>query len=246
MEVTPWYNDWVLWSAVVAWLSFIMNTLPWITKKFRGSKLSLTAYPSISLSHKIGITNIQWHLRLENNGGTELDISNIDISISDNEGTINVPGKSSYEKNSLDQSLLAGFRLKPGEMWQGFVCFYEHLSIDDQREFRNIENETRKELKMATNQEIPSVLSPSLISRITTFYMRMFKFRPREYKVKVHIRTKCGKNFLFPGYRFTLYESDVAEQASHTSRYFNGEGITWYSDINTWLQISMIKDSAQE
>ena len=246
MEFIPWYGDWKFWSAVVAWLSFMMNILPWIIKKTRGTNLSLTAYPSISLTHKVGITNIQWHLRLENNGGTELDISNIDLSIKDDDGTLTIPGKTTYEKNSIDQSILAGFRLKPGETWQGFVCFFEHLSIDDQREFRNIENETRQELKSQGTQPIPPILSPKLINRITTFYLRMFKFKPREYKVKICVKAKGGKEFFFPGYRFTLYESDVSEQISHSNRYMTGEGITWHSDINPWLQVSIIKNTDSE
>ena len=246
MEFTPWYSDWKFWSAVVAWLSFMMNITPWIIKKTRGTNLSLTAYPSISLSHRIGITNIQWHLRLENDGGAELDISSIDLSIKDGDGILIIPGKTTYEKNSLDQSLLAGFKLKPGETWQGFVCFFEHLSIDDQRELRNIENETRQELKSKATPNTQPLLSLKLFNRITALYTRTFKFKPREYIVKICVKTKDGKDFFFPGYRFTLYESDVSEQASHSSRYMTGEGITWYSDINTWMQVSIIKNSDAE
>lgn len=243
MELTPWYGDWKFWSAVVAWLSFMMNISPWILKKIRGTNLLLTAYPMISLSHKLGISNIQWHLRLENNGGRDLDISTISLAIGDENSLLSIPGMAYYERSAADQSILAGFKLKPGETWQGFVCFFERLSLDDQREYRSIDNSTRQELRRQTGSNTFPIISLELLDKIHSFYLRLFKFKSREHKATICVKTKDNQEFLFPGYRFTLYESDVSELISHTQRYTTGDGITWYSDINTWLQIQVSKNS---
>lgn len=243
MELMSWYSDWKFWSAVVAWLSFMMNILPWFLKKIRGTNLSLTAYPTISLSHKLGIANIQWHLRLENNGGRELDISSISLSIGDENQTFSIPGMTYYERSSADQSILAGFKLKPGELWQGFICFYERLTLDEQREYRSIENSTRQELKNNATLNNQPIISLKLLEKINSFYSRMFKFKSREHNVKICIKTKDDEDFFFSGYRFTLYESDISELISHTQRYTTGDGVTWHSDINTWLPIQVSKNN---
>ncbi|MNJ21396.1 hypothetical protein D3C77_157460 [compost metagenome] len=243
MDSTPWYLDWKLWSAAVAWLSFLMNITPWIKRRLKGKNLILTTYPSLSLSHRIGITNIQWHLRIENTGGRDLDISKVFLRIGE-KGEINTPLITTYEKSQAEQTLFAGVRVKPGETWQAFFCFWE-MDPDVSREMRNIENATRKELTPtpSTTTLFPNQpqMSTDLITKINNFFSRQFKLKPSEFPIEVRIHTNQAGEFKFSGFRFTLYESDIADLKSHTERYPSGDGITWHSNINNWIQVPVAK-----
>ncbi|WP_044873068.1 hypothetical protein [Pseudomonas sp. LFM046] len=244
MEVSAWYLDWKFWSAVVAWLSFTMNVAPWFIRKAKGTTLRISPLHSISLSHKIGITNLQWHLKFENDGGSTLNVERVYLDISSDKGQIRIPAFSYFEKNPADQTVFAGLRLKPGEIWQGFLWFNEDLAREQYRELRLIEAETRAELNRGRAQfpDRPvQVIGPQLLARINQFFESTFKLTATEYQVSVTAECK-ERVFSYPGYRFTLYEGDISELRSHTIRYLSGDGVSWYSDTSTWMSVTARKN----
>ncbi|WP_431495251.1 hypothetical protein [Pseudomonas brassicacearum] len=244
MDVNPWYLDWKLWSAVVAWLSFTMNVAPWINKKLKGTKLSVSPYHSFSLSHRIGSANIQWHMRFDNDGGDELGIEKVQIIVRDKTGELKLNAASFFQSKSTDAIVMAGFRLKPGESWQAYLWFCEDLPRDTNRQFRDMESATRKELSESAlhNPMAKNVITASLYDKTLAFFNKNFKLQPSEYQIEIQVLTTQAKTYTFSGYRFVLYESDIAELRSHTQRYITGDGISWYSETNTWMFVPTTKN----
>lgn len=238
MESTVWYQDWMAWSSIVAWLSFAIGLAPWFWKKFKKADPVFTPHTSVGLSHRLGITNLNWFLRVENDGGADLDITSIDFIVSDESGSLKLPVWTFY-KNPTDVSVFAGFKLKSGESWQGTLASSENIPADDQREHRYIVNETRKQLPAGFNVGVN--VSEELQARIINFYRKHFRFKSRGYEVVIRLNSRNGGFYDSQKYRFILYESDVSELQSHSERFLTGDGITWNSNVDVWLQVPVVK-----
>jgi len=86
-----------------------------------------------------------------------------------------------------------------------------------------------------------SVVSEELAESINRFYRKHFKFKARGYEIAILLKQRNGNIFESSKYRFTLFESDVAELQSHSLRFSTGDGITWNSSVDVWLYVPVIK-----
>lgn len=235
-----WYLDWQFWSAVVAVMAVILSQLPPVRLWLRGYRVICEAHERIQLTHKIGVPNIQWYLGFENKGGREVRIEKLCCRVTFPCGqVISIPAKTYQRSEGGQLTLLTSFKILPGQEWAYPVCFWEDLTRTDEREMRLLESRAQHDVEMARRSiggEGPFSIATETHLAVNDYFNRKYKWAVGEYHVELraHIR---GKPKSLSSHRFTVFEHDERFFKEAVERYVIGDGVYYYSPINSWLNI---------
>ncbi len=235
-----WYADWTFWSNLVAWFTFLLLVIPKIRMYLKKSAFTCEVHHSTQMTHKLGATNLSWNVKFENVGGKDVDIRKITVFCEDASGTgIVLPAQSYFVDKFANASIFTGFRIKPGETWQAYLWLIESLTREEERELRGLESSARLDIQLGQTTGVPPILSQPIHERCMAFFHRRFKPVANEYLVRIEVETSDGKLTNFSGYRFTLFDTDIAELVAYSERYINGDGVYWYSDFPSWIRVEV-------
>lgn len=244
MEEIMWYSDWRFWSAVVAWISLLMNVWPKIKPKIFKGKLSLNKMNQVFLNHFIGNPNLNWYLILKNTGGQPVSVKRIDLELKCNGSEQFQLTSLGFWNSQIDAQLLmfTPFDILPGESWGKNISFQTVMSRREQMDLRGLISNLREDLQKPVSPQSPSpsvnnILgfppAPSLsmpcvsddnLKKVNDFFEKNFKWQSGEYQVEISIIGEQGVLHK-EKVSFTIFEKESDELLSHRNEYVYGYGI---------------------
>jgi hypothetical protein len=228
----PFYLDWKFWSAVVAFAALVLSQLPPLHILFRRAKLEAETYSHMHLTHKVGNPNAQLHMILNNTGGRELRIRQIELQFRrGNEDSFSLPAKNYLQApGDKEAVLLASFKLKPGEEWAHIVNFLNFFSRQDEKLYRQLESNLRHDIvaKREALQDKNQIVAAddANVAPLLNFFQQKFRWVPGEYEMTLSVKTEPANAMKDKRYRITLFESDSQELADYQHDYKYGFGVS--------------------
>ena len=236
-EVTPIYLDWTFWAVVVAAIAVVLSQIPPIHQLIKKAKLDFELFSKISLTHKIGNPNLQFHIFITNIGGRRIRIKGIDAIIErDGENLTTLPAQN-YLQNPSDKNtvLFTNFSLNPGQDWGYIVNLLNFFGRQQENRYRGLEaniladyREKRSVLRENGNELIE--VNRENYEPFIDFFNEQFIWLPGEYRLTIRIKTDQKSANISKSFRFTIFESHCEQLREVTDSYKYGTGIWWDSD----------------
>lgn len=245
VTTTPFYLDWGFWQGAAAVIALIVSVAPHIRRLLTGAKLEIESHDLISLAHTIGNPNISLFLILRNTGGVPLRIKTIYLQFKPRDGdSFQVSAQSFFPLLTEEkQVIFAPFRLSVGEDWAHTVYFYNRFSKSDDQLYRQT-SDLRANLlaKKAGHPDQEAVADPAVVTPITQFFERRFKWVTGEYDVNICVVTDGALGIITKQFRMTIYESDSHQLRGYSEGYKLGLGAAYF-DLNRQSPVAISLDS---
>ncbi|MBB5448278.1 MULTISPECIES: hypothetical protein [unclassified Paraburkholderia] len=232
MKTAPWYLDWSLWSAAIAFCALAVSLGPHIWRWLRPPKLDLELYERVALTHKVGNPLLQVRVVVRNLGGREVRVTSFEASLRrDNGEPFTLSGLSYLQAQSAPPLLLAPFTLKARDEWGYVTNFFRQLSRDNEREYREAEYALRTNINQKIHQRPPGstqaiTADNQFVAPLVTMYGRNpIRWQAGEYQLVLSVKTTMKRVKAERIYRFTIFESDVEQLRRLTEDYNMGAGI---------------------
>lgn len=240
MEVTstPLYLDWAFWAVVVAFLALALSQLPPVHMLLKKAKIDFELHSKISLTHKVGNPNLQFHIIITNTGGRKVHIKSIESIVARDGNEVAKLPTQNFLQDPSDQNtvLFTSFSLAPNAEWRHIVNLLNYFAREEEREYRAIEGRLKTDILEKQDQlegEIKELIeaSPENVEPFHTFFNHRFVWSSGEYELKVKVITDNESANIEKSYRFTIFEYYEEELRKVTENYKYGDGIYW--DSNT-------------
>lgn len=228
----PFYLDWKFWSAIVAFAALLLSQLPPLHILFRRAKLEAELYSHMHITHKVGNPNAQMHLILNNTGGRELRIKNIELQFRrGTEDSFALPAKNYLQSPGDKETVLfVSFKLRPGEEWVHIVNFLNFFSRQDEKLYRQMESDLRQDIvakREALEDKNQNVAADEAkVTPVLNFFSQKFRWVPGEYEMTLAVKTEPANAMKDKRFRITLFESDSQELADYRHDYKYGFGVS--------------------
>jgi hypothetical protein len=241
---TPLYMDWSFWAVVVAFIAVLLSQLPPIHVLLKKAKLDLELYSKISITHRLGNSNLQLHLILNNIGGRRVRVKDIEVSIfKDGSHLMDLPAQN-YLQNQNDQNtvLFTTFALDPKNEWAHITNFLNFFGRDDEKEYQKIEGDLladfrshQKELKAKGADASDEFYEhpKELVQPAFEFFENHFRWKAGEYNMSVKVVTDSKSADITRSYRFTVFESHMEALSAIKEHFKYGGGLYWNPKIQT-------------
>lgn len=229
------------WAVIISLISLIVSLYPSIRAKLKGAKLLIEPLDTISLSHKYGLTNVQWPLTMTNNGGTDIRVKKISINLTRSGAPVALPARTYFRtSNSLTPVMFTALKLKPGEEFSYNFGFYPVLDRKEERLLRELESKA----KIETAPETPALPHPKLLSletlnQLTEFYKKNFYLKHGEYQIELFVVTVPPTKIPDCKFRFTIFEGDEEDLRNTTNGYISGQGVCTPATGIIWFNIPL-------
>jgi hypothetical protein len=203
----------------VAFAALILSQLPPLHILFRRARLEAETYSHMHITHKVGNPNAQLHLILNNTGGRELRIRQIELQFRrGNEDSFSLPAKNYLQL------------LKPGEEWAHIVNFLNFFSRQDEKLYRQLESNLRQDI-LAKREAIEDkndlvAADENNVAPLLNFFQQKFRWVPGEYEMTLSVKTEPAGTMKDKRFRITLFESDAQELADYRHDYKYGFGVS--------------------
>jgi hypothetical protein len=234
-------SDTRFWTVIISLTSLLISLYPSIRAKIKGSKLSIEVNNTISLSHKYGLTNVQWPLTFINDGGTDVRIKKISIKLTRNDKQVVLPAQSYYRTSeSSSPVMFSSIKLKPGEEISHNFVFFPLLDRQEERTIRALES--RAKIETAPDHSLisaPKLVSPVTLSQLTEFYKRNFDLKHGDYQIELVIATSTPTKIPTYKFRFTIFEGDEDDLRSTTNGYVSGYGVCTPTTSTVWFNMPL-------
>lgn len=247
----PLYLDWQFWAAIVAGLALVLSQLPPVVLWFRPRRLEVEVHSRLQVTHKVGNPNVAMFVSVRNNGGRELRVRNVRISVTrDNVPLGSFPAQNYFENPSSQSSVLfVPFALKPGETWAHVTNFLNLFDRATEKLYRESESalsaDIRAKLKARPQgDDTPVVAEQGLVNPFMILFERLFVWHPGEYGVELIVDAEPGAASFKTKYRFTLYESDSIVLRSHTDDFKFGGGLSYNVDRHIGVLVPIARDGS--
>ncbi|GAB3290330.1 hypothetical protein [Parahaliea aestuarii] len=245
-EVAPFYADWTFWAVVVAFLAVVLSQLPPVLVWFKRARLEIELYSKIAINHKVGNPNLQLHLIIENTGGRNVRIRSVSAKIKRDGNEIAILPAQNYLQNQGDKNtlLFTPFSLSPGEVWAHNVNFLIWFSREEETVYRKNEAKLQADFKAkraAIDGEPEGFieLNDELVQPFHDFFAEKYIWEAGEYHLTVEVNTNTQKCDVQKTYRFTLFESHVAQLKEVTDYFKYAGGISWDPNIPVGVLIDL-------
>lgn len=226
--------DWQFWTALLALVAIVLSQLPPVRMWFRATNLDVEVHGRITVTHKVGNPNLSLYTSISNTGGRNLRIDRITVGLFRNGNQIAaLPAQSYFETQSEQSSvLLVPFTLRPDETWGHRTNYYGEWDRTTEKLYRESEFRLRtrileKRAARKKGDDQPVIAEDEYLKPFTELFGKLFIWSPGEYVVELSVYTKERIAPFEKRYRFTLFESDSAELASHTEDYKYGGGLNY-------------------
>lgn len=236
----PLYLDWSFWAVVVAAIAVILSQLPPIHELIKKAKIDLELYSKISITHKVGNPNLQFHLIISNIGGRKIRIKDIKATIERDGKYIATLPVQNYLQNQTDQNtvLFTAFSLKPGDEWAHIVNLFNFFDRETESEYRKLEAKILSDFndkQLCQKEETKALIEVdnSVVLPFQVFFDKHFIWRIGEYLLKINIITNNNAANIEKKYRFTIFESHEEQLKVITEHFKYGGGIWWNPQIQT-------------
>lgn len=232
------------WAVIIACLSLAVSVWPKIWAYFRGVQIDIEVNNEVTLSQRLGHTNINWFISLVNSGGVDIRVKRIYLTITRNGIDTVIPGRNYFKSaDSATATMLVPFSLKAGEEVGHIIGFCPLMNRNDERAFRSLEAQVRLETygNESGENHPQKVLTPDTYEQVMSVYRNNYALIHGEYNVKVTVEVTTPKSGLFEKeQRFTLYESDEKDLRGLISGYITGDGISYFSGRQIWFNIPLV------
>lgn len=239
----PFYLNWTFWSFVVAFTALLLSQLPKVHVWFKGRKLHLEIHNRISVSHWLGLPNINLYLGLNNKGRSKIKIKSIILNLShENKNVIILQCNSFFETTSSQTAnLFFPFELLPEHAWNhNCWCTTELDRNTEQKIRKSISNLEMNILSKFQNKKDSNELieaDKELVEPLITFKETAFKWEQGEYFVEIKLTTEPQIN-ISKNFRFTLYEADINELNAYANDYKYGMPYSRQKNVGINIPIS--------
>ncbi|MFM0376703.1 hypothetical protein PQQ72_06775 [Paraburkholderia strydomiana] len=200
MNTAPWYLDWSLWSAGIAFCALAVSLGPHIWRWLRPPRLDLELYERIALTHKVGNPLLQARIVVRNVGGREVRITSIDAQLRrDNGEAFTLFGQGYLEAQSGPPLLFVPFTLKAHDEWGYVTNFFRPLSREDDQHYRELDYALRTNInqklrtRLAGNTE--GVLADEqVVSPLVQMYERnSIRWKAGQYELVITAKTTIDR-----------------------------------------------------
>lgn len=233
--------DTKFWALIISVTSLFVSLYPSIRAKIKGSKLLIEARDNIALSHKYGLTNIQWAITLINNGGVDIRIKHIFIKLTRNGVPVELPVRNYFRtSDSYIPVMFSALKLKPGEDLSYNFGFCPALDRKEDRLIRELESKAK--IETASDGSLlssPKLVSPGTLSQLTEFYKRNFYLKHGEYQIELFAITSPTAKIPDCKFRFTIFEGDEDDLRNTTNGYVTGDGVCSPPVGTVWFNIPL-------
>ncbi|MEO8188534.1 MAG: hypothetical protein ABI580_14355 [Burkholderiaceae bacterium] len=251
LQVTPLFLDWTFWAAVLALVAIVLSQLPPLHLLFRPKRLEVEVHSRIGVTHKVGNPNASMVVSIRNTGGRELRVKGLVLNIArDGKPLLSLPAQNYFETPSSTSSVLfVPFTLKPGETWAHSVAFLNVFDRLTDKYFRErlsaLDSDIRQKLRERPQDDNNAVAANSFLVRpFLELFEKLFVWLPGEYVVELQVHAEPGSASYTKKYRFTLYESDVADLRSHLDDYKFGGGLAYNVERHSGINIPLTEHMA--
>jgi hypothetical protein len=243
MPPVPLYVDWQFWSAIAAIVAIVLSQIPPVHVFLRKPKLQCEAFDRLYITHKVGNPNAQWHLIIENTGGSTIRINSISLTFrrAGNQA-FTLPAQNYLRTPDATESvMLTPFRLAPGEEWAHVISFFNLYTRDDDKEYRRLESSIRTDIlgqkELSENKDRLCEATPNSIELAMSFFKSHFKWDAGEYDLELTVETDREKASLKHKYLFSLFEAESTELRGYSDIYKYGAGVYWDSPAQPGLNV---------
>jgi hypothetical protein len=186
------YSNWQFWYFVIAATAVLLSQLPPIHILVKKARIDCETFSKLLITHRIGNSNAQWHLIIENTGGRIIRIKEIYLVFKRlNDPSFKLPAQNYLKTpDESEPVIFTPFRLKPGEEWAHVINFFMPIERDDEKEFRFIESSIRidilnkKGIDGLNKQMIET--DDAYVSRAKIFFEKHFKWKRGEWEIELN------------------------------------------------------------
>lgn len=213
MEVKsiPIYRDWSFWAVIVAVSALVLSQLPPIHILLKSAKLDFELYSKISLTHKVGNPNLQLHMIIINDGGSNVRIKGIEATVIRDGKKVAVLPAQNFLQKATDKNnvLFTSFSLKPNEEWGHIVNLLNFFDRNEEKVYRKHEEKLKSDLvekrKLSKENKNKLLQADSInVEPFHKFFADHFIWTSGEYELIVKVITDTEKANIEKSYRFNL------------------------------------------
>lgn len=233
------------WAVFIATVSLFVSVWPRVYARFKGGRLEVETQEHISITHKLGHSNLCFFINIINSGGIDVRVKRAVVTLV-RDGRTEVLHARNYQRtpDSQTPTIFTSFTLKPGEEFGHLVTFLPKFSREKEKDFRGLEAKAKKETQAPLGDPLsvaPRPLSPETYAKIMAEYETNYAWRHGEYTLTLSVEALTSKQFTIEkNFRFTLYESDEHDLRDLATGYITGDGVCFYSGRVLWFEIPII------
>lgn len=231
---TPFYADWQFWASVAAFAALVLSQLPPVRLWLKPRRVEVEIHSRLQVTHKVGNPNVGMYVSIRNTGGRELRIKSMLVGVTRDGISLGQLSAQNYFESASSQtsSLFVPFSLKVGEAWAHGTNFLRPFDRAHEKLFREslsaLQIDIRKKIDARPAEDKQPVKADQvLVQPFLEMFEDMFNWLPGEYIVELQVNAEPGSASFSKKYRFTLYESESAELASHVEDYWYGGGLAY-------------------
>lgn len=231
----PFYLDWPFWTALAAFVSILLSQIPHLRTLFRQASLIVEPSERLAITEKIGNANATQHLYIRNRGGRQVSVVSMTLHLTPESGeAFTLPAQWFYPVGRQHDALLATrFALSPDQEWIASVVFFAPFGPTEERRVRQLTLDLRKDIRRGLSElpedarktGRPVEAEPSFVAPLLAFYEQRTRWKTGEYKAELRVVCEPARASLARRFRFTLFESDVAELRDAKSKFKTGFGV---------------------
>ncbi|HDL6885597.1 TPA: hypothetical protein PXL93_001531 [Yersinia enterocolitica] len=227
---------WTAASAVVAFLALFLSQIPPIRTFLGRRKPNISTARSLSISHSLGLPNVQLYINLENVSPKPLRISNISIKIIKlGSSEIELPAFSVFDKpEQVIQTAFTPFTIKPNAEWAKNISFFIPFEGGEEQKYKEISYGIRNNLNMkrgAMNNSLPApfealIADEEFVEPAISLYKSNRYWVPGDYTVTLLIKTDSEKTSTTKEFTFLLNTIEIKELDTVVERYKFGNSFS--------------------
>lgn len=235
------FSDMKFWAVLISLVSLCVSLYPSVRERIKGAKLNIEIHSTIAVSHKYGLTNVQWNITLINTGGLDIRIKGISLKLIRNGRIVELPARSYYKStDSITPIMFTSLKLKSGEEVAHNYVFFPYLDRKDERLIRELESKAK--IETAPDMAMfgpPKSLSQDTYDQLHEFYKHNFDLKHGEYQLELHVKTHPIAKVSDQKFRFTVFEGDEEDLRNTTTGYKTGAGVCTPAIGTVWFNIPL-------
>ena len=250
----PFYENPGFYAVIVSIAAIILSQMPPIYLLFRARRLDAEVHSRLGVTHMFGNLNLTLMVLARNAGGRELLVRKMGLSLfRDGKLLGEYPSQQYFETPaSTSPFLLVPFSIKPDERWIHPVVFFNTFDRNTEKVFRRhittLQDDIRNKLaaRKPENEKEMAVAEPTLVAPFIDHFEKTFALEPGEYVASLSIAVEPGSASYVKNYRFTLFESDIADLRKFVEGYKYGGGIHFNMQEHApiWVQLTEDRQSS--